>query len=491
MTDERREQQGATAPPVQARTRWHEARDNLSTLATALHLELEAAASDVPIGLDGTYTCDVVARERQTGHTVVIENQLGASDHRHLGQVLTYAAGAGAQIVVWVAARLVPDHRHALDWLNVVTPPDTAFYGVEVDLGRGSGAAGAALAPAPPVRPQFRVVVWPDSWPAGVVDECAFTLQPGTRAADPFTLKLVYDPAAADEMAQVRVELVVEDDGTTLPIGRSSYRGRAAVRRLYDAIRDWGTGEPPDLPELVMEQVVAHRTRNPRPRVLGEERYEDGTLLAFEIVPGPTGLIRQVTANGEVKRRWPLEEREASWRRSRRLPPRQRACAPPFRGVGWPAAAASERVGGAGSPPAACGPASQTTRSLRPQAGGRHEQPTRPPTRLPTRPAGAARAPGEARDGTLGRAGAVGGPRAGALAPRSGGARGQGARGHRARCGRSAGGSSGPNERALHDPEVSEWRTADADASPEFEPLPERPEGTTLGVRTPCLRRSK
>src|SRR5215218_2927291 len=125
MTDERRERQGATAPPAgpplpaaPARTRWHEAReftpwlrDNLGTLGAALHLELEEAVTEVPIGLDGTYTCDLVARDRRTGRTVVVENQLASSDHRHLGQVLTYAAGADARIVVWVAGRLMPDHR--------------------------------------------------------------------------------------------------------------------------------------------------------------------------------------------------------------------------------------------------------------------------------------------------------------------------------------------------------------------------------------------
>jgi hypothetical protein len=52
-------------------------------------------------------------------HIVVIENQFGRTDHRHLGQILTYLAGVErAKTVVWIAETIQADHRgrqlHAL-----------------------------------------------------------------------------------------------------------------------------------------------------------------------------------------------------------------------------------------------------------------------------------------------------------------------------------------------------------------------------------------
>jgi hypothetical protein len=85
---------------LDARTVWkHEATDftpwlaepeNLKLLAEALHLgELEVEAIEHQVG---RFSADIVARE-EGENLVLIENQLEPTDHRHLGQVLTYLAG--------------------------------------------------------------------------------------------------------------------------------------------------------------------------------------------------------------------------------------------------------------------------------------------------------------------------------------------------------------------------------------------------------------
>ena len=134
-----------TIPPlgrltrIDARSVWqHEALDftpwvraNIDTLSEALGMELELPETEVPVG---NFSCDVVAQEVGTGHRVIIENQLEPTDHSHLGQLLTYAAGLNARGVVWIAPQYRAEHRQAIGWLNANTGEDLVFFGVEVEL---------------------------------------------------------------------------------------------------------------------------------------------------------------------------------------------------------------------------------------------------------------------------------------------------------------------------------------------------------------------
>ena len=86
---------------------------------------------------------------------MLIENQLEGTDHRHLGQTLTYAAGLDAATVVWIAGEFTDEHRATLDWLNEITAEDVSFFGLEVELWR----IGDSL-PAP----KFNIVCRPNEW---------------------------------------------------------------------------------------------------------------------------------------------------------------------------------------------------------------------------------------------------------------------------------------------------------------------------------------
>ena len=82
--------------PVNVREIWeHEAHDftpwladNLDRLGTELGMNLELVATEVSTG---PFYLDILARESDLEVNVAIENQLGGSDHGHLGQLLTYA----------------------------------------------------------------------------------------------------------------------------------------------------------------------------------------------------------------------------------------------------------------------------------------------------------------------------------------------------------------------------------------------------------------
>jgi RecB family endonuclease NucS len=62
----------------------------------------------------GQYRADILCRDTRDDTFVLIENQLERTDHTHLGQLLTYAAGLDAVTLVWIVERFSEEHRAAL-----------------------------------------------------------------------------------------------------------------------------------------------------------------------------------------------------------------------------------------------------------------------------------------------------------------------------------------------------------------------------------------
>ena len=103
--------------------------ENLHLLAESLNMALEFEAREQRVG---DFRADLVCRNPVDNSRVVIENQLTRSDHGHLGQVLTYAAGLQAVTVIWVAAEFRREHRATLNWQNEITAERFRFFGVEL-----------------------------------------------------------------------------------------------------------------------------------------------------------------------------------------------------------------------------------------------------------------------------------------------------------------------------------------------------------------------
>lgn len=146
--------------PVLARSIWtNEARDftpwllaNAERLGEALGIELELTAAEHPVG---GFSLDLVGRDLTNDAVLIVENQLGGTDHSHLGQILTYAAGTGASTIVWLATAFREEHRQALDWLNEQTAENIHFFGVQISVVRIGGSAPAPL---------LDVVAKPNDW---------------------------------------------------------------------------------------------------------------------------------------------------------------------------------------------------------------------------------------------------------------------------------------------------------------------------------------
>ncbi len=126
--------------------------ENIAELGEALGMDLELQQVEAPVG---GYSLDILATDLNSNRPVIIENQLEATDHTHLGQLLAYAAGFDAGVIVWVTREFRDEHRQALDWLNQRTGEDTQFFGVVVELWSIAGS---------PPAPHFRLAATPNEW---------------------------------------------------------------------------------------------------------------------------------------------------------------------------------------------------------------------------------------------------------------------------------------------------------------------------------------
>lgn len=151
---------------VQLREAWpHEASDFTNWLAEEENLQLLSDEIGIDISLveteasAGRYYVDILAEEETTGRKIVIENQLEATNHDHLGKLITYASGFDAEIVVWIVKNVRDEHKQAVDWLNEHTDDKINIFAIEMELWQIGES---------PYAPKFQLLSQPNDWAKAV-----------------------------------------------------------------------------------------------------------------------------------------------------------------------------------------------------------------------------------------------------------------------------------------------------------------------------------
>jgi hypothetical protein len=133
-------------------TLWLSKPENLEQLGDEIGIDIELIETEAGIG---EFSADIVAQEETTGHKIIIENQLERTDHRHLGQILTYAAGVQAEYIVWIVKDVRDEHKQAVEWLNEHTDEKINLFLVRIELWQ-IGSSDPA--------PKFVIVSRPNNW---------------------------------------------------------------------------------------------------------------------------------------------------------------------------------------------------------------------------------------------------------------------------------------------------------------------------------------
>lgn len=229
-------------------TPWLAREENLQLLGDTIGLELELEATEKNVG---PFRADILCKDTATGSWVLIENQLERTDHGHLGQLLTYAAGLKAVTIVWVANPFTAEHRAVLDWLNEITAEGINFFGLEVELWR----IGDSLA-----APKFNIVSQPNDWSESIRNATAAIM--AGELTETKQLQLAYWQALSDRLiarsSRVKPQKPLPQAWATFALGKTNVHLTATVntvdRRIAAYVALIGTTGKPYFARLLEQR---------------------------------------------------------------------------------------------------------------------------------------------------------------------------------------------------------------------------------------------
>ena len=137
-------------------TKWLAEPENIELLSDEIGVGMELVQTEASVG---RFNVDILAQEENTGRKIIIENQLEVTDHTHLGQLITYAAGIEAEYIIWIVREVKDEHKQAVDWLNEHTDDKLNFFLVAIELWQ--------IEESPPA-PKFTIISRPNEWKKSV-----------------------------------------------------------------------------------------------------------------------------------------------------------------------------------------------------------------------------------------------------------------------------------------------------------------------------------
>lgn len=191
---------------------------NIDQLSEAIGISLELTGQEVRVE---RFAADILARnaDAEDDSVVLIENQLEETDHKHLGQIMTYLAGLNAKTVVWIAPAFREPHLSAIRWLNQNTAEGFAFFAVRLRVVQIADS---------PYAPIFEVLEKPNEW-----ERQLHTVVPERGSLIPVrsnywaSFDSAFPSNGTVEIGRHRIFIIDEDEGVCIKLGIK--RDRATI----------------------------------------------------------------------------------------------------------------------------------------------------------------------------------------------------------------------------------------------------------------------
>jgi hypothetical protein len=137
-------------------TNWLAKEENLELLSDEIGIDISLLQTEASVG---KFNVDILAEETNTDRKIVIENQLEATDHDHLGKIITYASGFDAEFIIWIVKSVRDEHKQAIDWLNEHTDHKINIFAIQMEVWQIGDSSCA---------PKFNIIAQPNDWAKAV-----------------------------------------------------------------------------------------------------------------------------------------------------------------------------------------------------------------------------------------------------------------------------------------------------------------------------------
>lgn len=247
-------------------TPWLAREENIRLLGEEINIDLEVQMQEERVG---PFRADILCQDTTNERYVLIENQFETTDHKHLGQLMTYAAGLNALTIIWISEKFTDEHRAALDWLNRITDDSVDFFGIEIELFRIGDSMPA---------PMFNIVSKPNNWSKNIKRTAESSRITETKLIQQEYWQELKIFVEKNSKSSFRMQKPLPQHWTNIALGRSKFRlvlfANSRYKRIGCYLRTSGPNALVHFQKLRMQWEEDSKA-NLDPRVEWEEK-EDG-----------------------------------------------------------------------------------------------------------------------------------------------------------------------------------------------------------------------